>query len=78
MLGELAGYDRELYELGIARFAERLGPDLCPPELVRLLDHSGGVGAVIHWLNRLRNGDVAAPIGEIETRLERLVSRLEI
>ncbi len=79
MLGELAGDDAELYELGLARFAERLGPDACPPELVRALDHSGVVGSVIHWLLRQHRGELTnVPVADIELRLEQLVGRLEI
>ena len=78
MLGEHAGDDGELYDLGLARFVERLGTEICPPELVRTLDHSGVVGSVIHWLMRLqRNGAAHAPNAEIEFRLERLVERME-
>ena len=78
MLGELAGGDAELYGLGLARFAERLGPAVCPSELVRVLDHTGVVGSIIRWLLRLQRGELPkAPIGDIGMRLERLVGRLE-
>ena len=78
MLGELAGGDAALYELGLQHFADRLGHEVCPPELVRALDSSGVVGSIIRWLLRLRRSGVApAPVREIELRLTRLIERLE-
>ncbi len=78
MLGELAGDRPDLYESGIARFAERLGVAGFPPELVRALDLAGTVGSVIHWLDRLRHGPTASGrMAGIECRVIELVERLE-
>ncbi len=71
MLGELAGEDRELYEVGIDRFAGLR-------DLIRLMDLAGTVGSVIRWLYRLSE-PMSIPVGPpiARGRLAMLTERLE-
>jgi hypothetical protein len=56
LLGDLVPDDLPLYRLGLGRFEN--------PELIRVLDYTGRVGAVIYWLRR----KAIAELNEAEER----------
>jgi hypothetical protein len=68
-LGDAAGDDETLYELGCDLFVQHHGEDHCPRELITVLDRTGTLGAIANWLLR----DVRTPA--VEARLVRLIER---
>ena len=74
MLGDLVGGDATRFGVGLAAYRQAGGPVEVPDDLVRLLDETGIVCAVIGWLGRLPD---VTPTGAVAVRLRRLVDRLD-
>jgi aminoglycoside phosphotransferase (APT) family kinase protein len=73
LLGDLIGDDERRFHLGLAAYRAAGGPVEVDEHFVRLLDRTGVVCAVIHWVNELTAGS-SAP--NAEARLTRLLGRL--
>ena len=73
LLGDLTGDDDVKFRLGLDAYRAAGGPVEVDEEFVRLLDRTGVVCAVVHWVKELSAGP--APPGA-EARLARLVKRL--
>lgn len=74
MLGDLVGEDEPRFRFGLEAYRAAGGPVEVPDELVRLLDETGVLCALIGWLRRLAGSD---PIGPSLSRIIKLVHRLE-
>jgi aminoglycoside phosphotransferase (APT) family kinase protein len=72
LLGDLVGDDDAKFRLGLDAYHAAGGP-VIDAAFTRLLDRTGVVCAVIHWVKELTAG--TAPVGA-EVRLTRLLARL--
>lgn len=73
LLGDLVGDDAAKVRLGLEAYRTAGGPADVEEEFVRLLDRTGVVCAVIHWVTALTAGPLILPVGP---RLSRLLDRL--
>ena len=68
-LGDAADGGDGLFQLGCELFSRHHGEADCPPTLVEVLDRTGTLGAIAHWVLRGERAE------RIELRLARLIER---
>jgi homoserine kinase type II len=78
LLGDLAGDNEALFEIGLNTYRSARGPFDAPDAFVYLLAHTGAVCSVLGWLVRLvvRRENPADPAAVAE-RIGRLLTRTE-
>jgi homoserine kinase type II len=77
LLGDLVGDDEDAFRRGLAAYKESGGPVAVDAEFTRLLDRTGLVCAVLHWVRELTTGIFLSNPVAVSRRFERLLARLE-
>lgn len=77
LLGDLVGSDRAKWATGLTAYRDADGPVDIDGEFAEILDRSGVIGGVIHWLRRLAgDGPAVSDLAAARARLHALVERV--